>query len=94
MVANYGLSPLGITIYAPATSATKRPGRQYEVSVEGIDEDLFGRAAPGGSYQPNEQYIGRIRMAAQELVWAAYEADCVSCSRHTLLRLQKMCCDA
>ena len=81
MVASYGLSPLGITIYAPATESSKQPGRQYEVSVEGIDEDLFGKASPGGSYPPNEQYIGRMRMAAQELVWAAYEADLVSQER-------------
>ncbi len=80
MVASYGLSALGITIYAPATQSSKQSGRQYEVAVEGIDEDLFGKAAPGGSYQPNEQYIGRMRMAAQELVWDAYNADCVSSS--------------
>lgn len=77
LVANYGLSPLGITIYAPASQSRNKSGRQYEVTVESLDEDLFGKTSPGGSYQPNEQYIGRIRVAAQQLVIKAYSDDCV-----------------
>ena len=49
--------------------------------MEGIDEDLFGEDSTGGSYQPREQYIGRMRLAAQELVYAAYDTDCVSSTR-------------
>ena len=77
MVSTYGLSPLGITIYAPSPGAGKGPGRQYEVAVESLDEDLFGKNPTVGSYPPSEQYIGRMRMAAQELIWEAYDADLV-----------------
>lgn len=52
LVANYGMSDLGITTYAPASSKFST-GRSIEVSVDNIDEDLFGRGIGGGLFQPS-----------------------------------------
>ena len=50
VVANYGLSPLGITICAPPASGALRKKNSHEVAVDDSDSDLT-RGIQGRPYQ-------------------------------------------
>ena len=50
VVANYGLSPLGITICAPPASGARRKKNSHEVAVDDSDSDLT-RGIQGRPYQ-------------------------------------------
>lgn len=45
VVANYGLSEAGITVYAPPGDPPGFGRKSFEVAIDNIDADLFGRAA-------------------------------------------------
>lgn len=45
VVANYGLSDMGITVYAPPSDPPGYGRKSFEVAIDNIDADLFGRAA-------------------------------------------------
>jgi hypothetical protein len=86
VVANYGLSPLGIAICAPPAAGARRKKNSHEVAVDDLDSDLT-RGIPGGGYQACDESMAEIRKAAQQMVREAYATDCVSSSplhEHTL----------
>lgn len=45
VVATYGLSDAGITVYAPPGEPPGFGRKSFEVAIDNIDADLFGRAA-------------------------------------------------
>lgn len=45
VVATYGLSDAGITVYAPPPEPPGFGRKSFEVAIDNIDADLFGRAA-------------------------------------------------
>ena len=45
VVANYGLSDMGSTVYAPPSDPPGYGRKSFEVAIDNIDADLFGRAA-------------------------------------------------
>ena len=51
IVTNYGLSELGLTSYAPITPGTGSTQRHFEVTVDNIDENVFGKGLQGGMFQ-------------------------------------------
>lgn len=53
IVANYGLSEMGITTYAPVSRGKAGMNRSFEVTTDNIDEDLFGKGIKGGMFQPS-----------------------------------------
>lgn len=56
----------------------------WQVNVDNIDRDLFGRAVKGAMYQPSDETSHDIRMAAHNLMLSAYEDNLVStCPSHT-----------
>ncbi|KAK9817111.1 hypothetical protein WJX72_009705 [[Myrmecia] bisecta] len=73
IVANYGLSDEGITIYAPPTATLGFMRKSFEVSVDNIDADLFGKGIKGGMWQPSDESLHRLRTAMYGLLGAAYE---------------------
>lgn len=80
VVASYGLTEVGITMYASPGVASAGVRSNYEVSVDKIDEDMFGRGLDGGMYQASDRTIGKIKKSSQGLVRDAYVKDLVSCS--------------
>lgn len=53
VVANYALTEIGLTSYAPVALSNENR-RTFEVTVDNIDEDLFGRGVQGGMFQPSD----------------------------------------
>lgn len=80
IVASYGLSPIGITMYASPGFATDGQRSNYETSVDKIDEDLISKGMDGGMYQASDKTIGKIKRTAQDLVRDAYYDNIVSSS--------------
>ncbi|CAD7702334.1 unnamed protein product [Ostreobium quekettii] len=76
IVCNYGMSKLGITTYAPVTRGTGYMKRSFEVNVDNIDEDLFGRGLKGGMFQPSDVGQHKMLLEIHELLNEAY-ADCL-----------------
>jgi hypothetical protein len=73
IVANYGMSKLGITTYAPPTGgALGFMQKSFEVSVDNIDADLFGRGIRGGFFQPSDQSLHELRTAMYDIMREAY----------------------
>lgn len=50
----------------------------WQVNVDNIDRDLFGRAVKGAMYQPSDETSHDMRMAAHNLMLSAYEDNLVS----------------
>ncbi len=62
-VANYGLSEVGITTYAPVGPGLGFMQKSFEVTVDNIDQDLFGNMLSSGGFQPSDDNWHRIRTA-------------------------------
>jgi len=77
IVANYGLSSLGITIFAPAPTPNRGKRNAHEVAIDDMDNHL-ARGIPGGGYQACDETMTEIRKAAQQMVREAFATDCVS----------------
>ncbi|CAD7703964.1 unnamed protein product [Ostreobium quekettii] len=83
IVCNYAMSPLGITSYAPVTRGAGFMKRSFEVNVDNIDEDLFGRGLKGGMFQPSDIGQHKMLMEIHKMLREAY-ADCLDVlSRHS-----------
>ena len=74
-MANYGLSAVGITSYAPVPSRLGFMQKSFEVTVDNIDADLFGNSIPGGGFQPSDASWHRTQSAANGIVLEAYNED-------------------
>ncbi|KAK9845482.1 hypothetical protein WJX81_007602 [Elliptochloris bilobata] len=72
VVANYGMTDLGIFAYAPPPAAKEFGQRSFEVTVDNIDADLFNTSIRGGMFQPADQMLHRLRTATYDLVRAAF----------------------
>lgn len=77
IVANYGLTQAGVTMYASPAVPAAGVRSNYEVSVEQIDEDVVGQGLEGGMYQASDKTIGKLKMSSQELLREAYNKDLV-----------------
>ncbi|KAK9909403.1 hypothetical protein WJX75_001741 [Coccomyxa subellipsoidea] len=73
IVSSYGMTDAGITMYAPKQRPIGFMKRAFEVNVDNIDRDLFGRAVKGAMYQPSDETSHDMRMAAHNLMLSAYE---------------------
>ncbi|KAI7845492.1 hypothetical protein COHA_001038 [Chlorella ohadii] len=83
LIANYGLSPLGLTTWAPAprrSNALKE--RSFEVTVESIDADLFASSISGGGFQPSDENRHRLRAAVHKVLLEAYNANLADLEAH------------
>ncbi|CAG9464039.1 unnamed protein product [Pedinophyceae sp. YPF-701] len=76
VVANYGMTTeTGVTTWAPVSRGRAFMERSFEVAVDNIDEDLFGRGVEGGLWSPSDRTLHTVRAHAAEIVREA-EADC------------------
>ncbi|CAL8467968.1 g7506 [Coccomyxa elongata] len=73
IVSSYGMTEAGITMYAPKQRPIGFMKRAFEVNVDNIDRDLFGRAVRGAMYQPSDEAAHDMRMAAHDLMHSAYQ---------------------
>jgi len=73
IVANYGLTDLGITSYAPVIENSLALKRCFEITTDNIDEDLFGRGLEGGMFQPCDSSMHKLLTKCYELMWDAYQ---------------------
>lgn len=80
IVMNYGMTKLGVTMYAPPGEGRRYGQRSFEVAVDNIDEDLFGRELRGGSFQPTDATLHHFRTETTRLVEEAY-GDCIGLLR-------------
>lgn len=80
MVANYGLTELGITTFAPPLHGSGNSGNKYETAVDEIDDDMFGTSGDYFATPVPEETAGQIKEAAQKLLLEAYEEDLVCLS--------------
>ncbi|KAL3161042.1 hypothetical protein ABBQ38_009425 [Trebouxia sp. C0009 RCD-2024] len=83
IVTNYALSDIGITTYAPPGSALGYMRKSFEVSVDNIDADLFGRGVPGGSFQPSDDNMHNMRTQAIAMLQEAYDKDLAVLRQHS-----------
>ncbi len=83
LVANYGLSDLGITTYAPVPRRMGFMQRSFEVTVDNIRysvggfDHAFGTTTRGGMFQPSDANYDRIRKTINAVLNEAYDEDMV-----------------
>jgi len=75
-VTSYGMSHLGITTWAPASSGPSYMQRSFEPHVDNIDADLFGNAIPAGFFQPSNSALYKIKSEVHNIINDAY-SECV-----------------
>jgi hypothetical protein len=75
IVANYGLSDIGITTYAPPSRPPGFMRKSFEVAVDNIDADLFGRGTRGGGFQPADQTWTTVQRHVFGLIEDAYQKN-------------------
>lgn len=75
IVTNYALSDAGITTYASPGQSLGFMRKSFEVSVDNIDADLFGRNVRGGSFQPSDDTLHAIKSQAIGMLAEAYEKN-------------------
>ena len=68
MVANYGLTSLGITTFAPPLSNFGSKTTNYETAVDELDDDMTGANDDSFENPMTEEMMGRIKLEAQVLV--------------------------
>ncbi|KAL0050459.1 hypothetical protein WJX82_011563 [Trebouxia sp. C0006] len=83
IVTNYALSDAGITTYASPGQSLGYMRKSFEVSVDNIDADLFGRGVRGGSFQPSDDTLHAIKSQAITLLTEAYNKDMKVLRRHS-----------
>ncbi len=49
----------------------------WQVNVDNIDRDLFGRAVRGAMYQPSDEAAHDMRTAAHDIMHSAYQDNLV-----------------
>lgn len=80
VVANYALTEMGITPFAPRSGGPGFMRKSFEVAVDNIDADLFGRSSRGGSFQPSDKQTEAVARRANQLLLEAYSDAKVSAS--------------
>ena len=77
MVANYGMTEMGITTFAPSLDDLGSSSNSYETSVDQIDDGMFGSGGDGFENPVSEVMVGRMKQVAQLLLLEAYSTDLV-----------------
>lgn len=78
IVANYGMSELGLMPYAPSPTQVRRgkQGRNFEIGADSIDKNLFGSMITGTHFQPSDEQWHKIRVKCCQLINETYN-DCL-----------------
>jgi cell division protease FtsH len=86
IVANYGMSELGLMPYAPPPTQVKRgkQGRNFEIGADSIDKDLFGSMVTGTHFQPSDEQWHKIRVKCCQLINETYNECLKNIAAHSM----------
>eukprot|EP01025_Chloroclados_australasicus_P045036 TRINITY_DN4911_c0_g1_i2.p2 TRINITY_DN4911_c0_g1~~TRINITY_DN4911_c0_g1_i2.p2 ORF type:complete len:410 (-),score=64.61 TRINITY_DN4911_c0_g1_i2:227-1456(-) len=79
IVAHFGLSDIGITTYAAASSGGGRQMQSWDRSMV-VNEEMFGQSAQGGLFQPTDPTVQKIKIERAKIASEAYQ-DCLQILR-------------
>eukprot|EP00210_Caulerpa_lentillifera_P003025 g2888.t1 len=83
MVAHYGLSDLGLISHAPLVQKAAAAKHSFEVNVDNIDEDLFGKGLKGATFQASDAGLNKMMMKCFEIMNQAYQESLEIVSSHS-----------
>ena len=63
----------------------------WQVAIDSIDADLFGRGVRGGFFQPSDAMLHRIRTTMYDILREAYAEDMVRSLPLTATQTQQIC---